>query len=251
MGASSQTKLLLAFRSGDRCALPDCKRELSPDSKTGNPTNRGKAAHIAGEKPKSARHDPNMTDEQRNHYNNLIYLCPDCHDKIDIIPHGETDYPVELLLQVKREHEREVQEAVNEKFADVGFSELEEATQWISHVPQQPLDVNFSVIPPDAKLKKNDLGEVSRRVITMGLSVVREVQSFVESKAQADLDFPKRLQSGFMQEYLRLRKQGYKGDVLFDLMCRFAQQGFRDEPKRAAGRAVLVYLFEACEVFEK
>ena len=251
MGASYPTKLLLAFRSGDRCALPDCRRELSPDSKAGSPTNRGVAAHIAGEKPTSARYDPDMTDKQRNHYNNLIYLCLNCHEEIDTVPHGETDYPVELLLRIKREHEREVQEAVNEKFADVGFLELEEATQWISHVPPQHLDDSFSVIPPDAKLKKNDLGEVSRRIITMGLSVVREVRGFVESKAQTDPDFPKRLKSGFMQEYLRLRKEEYRGDILFDLMCRFAQQGFRDEPKRAAGRAVLVYLFEACEVFEK
>jgi len=34
-------------------------------------------------------------------------------------------------------------------------------------------------------------------------------------------------------------------------MCRFAQHGFERQAKRSAGIAVLVYLFEACEVFEK
>jgi hypothetical protein len=91
----------------------------------------------------------------------------------------------------------------------------------------------------------------SRTIVTMGLSVAREVRSYVESVAQIDDAFPERLKVGFLTEYYRLRKEGHAGDSLFDLMCRFAQQGFNGQAKRAAGLAVLVYLFEACEVFEK
>ena len=85
----------------------------------------------------------------------------------------------------------------------------------------------------------------------MGMGVVREVHSFVEQEAVLDLDFPERLKSGFLEEYFRLRKNGHKGDVLFDLMCHFAQHGMKEQSKRSAGLAVLIYLFERCEVFKK
>lgn len=257
MSVSYPTKLLLAYRSGDRCALPDCGRGLSPGSDNGDPINVGEAAHIAGEHDgkgttkRSARYDPNMTDEARNHYSNLIYLCSTCHTKIDAIPQGERDYPVERLQELKADHEKRVREAVTEAFADVGFPELEEATQWIMQVnPCQP-GSDFSVIPPEEKLKKNELGNGSRTIITMGLSVAREVRAYVESVAQTDQYFPDRLKSGFLEEYFRLKKDGYRGDDLFDLMCRFSQRGFREQAKQSAGLAVLTYLFEACEVFEK
>ena len=257
MSVSYPTKLLLAYRSGDRCALPDCGRELSPGSENGDPINVGEAAHIAGEHggkgeaKESARYDPNMTVEDRNHYNNLIYLCGTCHTKIDTIPQGEKDYPVDRLQALKKDHEQKVRDAVTEAFYGVGFPELEEATQWIMQInPQQAID-GFSLIPPEDKLKKNELGNGAKTIVTMGLSVSREVGAFVESVAQTDPDFPERLKAGFLEEYYRLKREGHAGDDLFDLMCRFAQRGFREQAKQCAGLAVLVYLFEACEVFEK
>lgn len=73
MSASPSTKLRLAFRSGGRCARPGCDRELVVESETGDDnTSIGQAAHIAGEKPIAKRYDPCMTDEERDHYNNLI-----------------------------------------------------------------------------------------------------------------------------------------------------------------------------------
>ncbi len=257
MSVSYPTKLLLAYRSGDRCALPDCGQELSPNSDGGDPVNIGEAAHIAGEHDgqgkgrKSARYNPSMTDAERNHYSNLIYLCVTCHTRVDAIPEGERDYPVERLQKTKAEHERKIRDAVTEAFAAVGFPELEEATRWIMQCDPQPQSDGFALIPPDDKLKKNDLGNGTRKVVTMGLSLSREVHSFVESVAQTDADFPERLKAGFLVEYYRLRHEGHRGDDLFDLMCRFAQRGFKEQTKRSAGLSVLIYLFETCEVFEK
>ena len=253
MSVSYPTKILLAYRSGDRCALPDCGRNLSPDSESGDPINAGEAAHIAGKNPGSARYDKNMSSKNRDYYNNLIYLCGTCHTIIDAIPQGENDYPVERLHNIKNEHEQKVRDAIADAFVDVGFPELEEATLWIMQVsPQQSdPDNDFSVIAPEDKINKNALENSSRMIITMGLSVSREVRAFIESVAQMDQDFPERLKVGFLQEYYRLRQDGHSGDVLFDLMCRFAQRGFVEQAKRSAGLAVLVYLFETCEVFER
>ena len=253
MSVSNRTKILLAYRSGDICALPGCGQNLSPDSESGDPLNVGEAAHIAGKNPGSARYDKNMPPKNRDHYNNLIYLCGTCHTIIDAMPQGENDYPVERLHKIKSEHEQKVRDAIADAFVDIGFPELEESTLWIMQINLQQTapDNDFSVIAPEDKINKNALGNGSRIIITMGLSISREVRAFIESVAQTDQDFPERLKVGFLQEYYRLRQGGHSGDVLFDLMCRFAQRGFTEQAKRSAGLAVLVYLFETCEVFEK
>lgn len=75
--------------------------------------------------------------------------------------------------------------------------------------------------------------------------------SYVEAETQLDPDFPERLKAGFLEKYYALRKVGHKGDELFELMCEFAQQGLKRQSDRTAGLAVLIYLFEICDVFEK
>src|ERR1700730_12551352 len=49
----------------------------------------------------------------------------------------------------------------------------------------------------------------------------------------------------------RLRHLGHKGNELFELMCAFSQRGLKSQGDRTAGLAVLIYLFEICDVFEK
>lgn len=248
MSASYPTKLLLAFRSGDRCALPDCDKNLTADGQQSDAVVTGEAAHIAGEHQGAARYDAFMTPEQRDHYMNLIYLCGDCASRID---KQANDFSVTRLLEIKAEHERKVSEARVDAFADIGFSELEEATQWILQVQPSQSNQGFALVAPEDKLRKNDLGARSRVTITMGLSVAREVRHYVENVSQIENEFPERLKTGFLTEYYRLKSEGHAGDVLFDLMCKFAQRGFRDQARRSAGLAVLIYLFEACEVFER
>lgn len=249
MGASYPTKVRLAARSGDQCAFPGCNKKLTLDGgKKSEITLIGVAAHIAGEEPSSARYDPAMTPKERDHFNNLIYLCRDHHHIID---EQEGDYPVEELHKWKKEHADKVREAMNEAFAEVGFPELEQVTDWITDVQPKPTSRDFSLVPPADKIKKNELSERVYSTMTMGLSIAQEVRAFINAEVKIDNDFPERLKVGFLKEYYRLRKNGYKGDELFDLMCKFSQRGFKENVKKAAGLAVLMYLFEACEVFEK
>jgi hypothetical protein len=208
----------------------------------------GEAAHIAGERPGAARHDPSMTAEERDHYDNLLYLCANHHVLID---KQEEDYPTSKLNAMKISHEESVRNAINEGFAQVGFQELEYATQWIASIPPESQSRDFTLVPPDKKIKRNELTPRVRPTIEMGLSVASDVRDFVQAEAKINADFPERLKAGFLEEYYRLRKEGKKGDELFDLMCSFAQRGHAEQARRSAGLAVLVYLFEACEVFEK
>ena len=253
MPVTYRVKLVLAHRSGDVCALPGCGQRLTPNSESGSPVNLGEAAHIVGERKGSARHEHDMTDSARNEYDNLIYLCPNCHRKIDDPVRGETDYPVDHLKRIKLEHESKIHNAVVDALPTVGFPELNEAVRWIDeNVDPDSWPSDFVLVPPKYKLNRNELGKHSEMIVVSGLSVSQEVRRFVEFRTQTDRLFPERLKAGFLEEYYRLKKMdGVSGDELFDLMCRFSQRGSSKQIEKTAGLAVLVYLFEACEVFEK
>lgn len=249
MSATYPTKLLLAFRSGDRCAFPGCPRQLTVDAPTGgDPVVLGEAAHIVGEQTQAARFDAAMTDQQRNHFSNLIYLCGDHHTQID---KQDTHFTVDSLLRFKEDHEKKVRNGLNAAFAHIGFPELQIATAWVNRLQPGADSSDFSLLSPEAKIKKNDLRNGSRITITMGLSVAKLVGDFVQQEALVDSDYPERLKAGFLEEYFRLRREGHYSDALFDLMCEFSQRGLKGQSQRSAGLAVLVYMFEKCDVFEK
>lgn len=247
MSATYPTRIILAFRSGGTCAYPACGKVLTYEATVGDDTYVAEAAHIRGEKLGAARYDASMTDEQRDAVQNLMYLCTDHHTIIDKV---EADWPVELLEEVKRIHEGRVRDAMAEAFAEVDFPELENAVSWVTtQTPSQ--NGSFDLITPNEKIKKNDLSNGQRHIIAAGMTSRPTVAAYVEAEAQLDSDFPDRLKAGFLEEYYRLRKLGIKGDELFELMCAFAQRGMRRQADKTAGVAVLVYLFEICDVFEK
>ncbi len=227
--------------------MPTCGKHLTYDSPAGNDTYVGEAAHIRGEKPNAARFDESMTNAERDHVDNLLYLCTDDHTIIDKVP---GDWPTAKLQDIKIEHEKQVREAMELAFCDVAFPELQNAVSWVSS--QAPTtDGSFDLTAPDEKIKKNALSNGARHIIAAGLMSRETVAAYVEAEAQLDSDFPERLKAGFLEEYFKQRKEGRKGDELFELMCAFAQRGLRKQIDRTAGIAVLVYLFEICDVFEK
>ena len=95
MRVKDATKRTVAVRSGNVCAK--CGHELTIEYADGSVVPVGECAHIEGEHggdparniPPAARYNPSMTDEERNAFPNLIYLCSGCHTEIDKIPEGE------------------------------------------------------------------------------------------------------------------------------------------------------------------
>lgn len=247
MAASYPTRIILAFRSGGVCAFPSCGKHLTYEAKVGDDTYVGEAAHIRGEKSTAARYDATMTDKERDDVHNLLYMCTDHHTVIDKI---EADWPVDVLLALKEKHEAQVLQAMEDAFSEVAFPELQTAVSWVTTQPPAA-DGAFDLLAPDEKIKKNALSNGARHIIAAGLTSRATVAGYVEAETQLDPDFPERLKAGFLEEYFGQRKQGHKGDELFELMCAFAQRGLRKQTDRTAGIAVLVYLFEICDVFEK
>lgn len=66
-------------------------------------------AHIRGVKEKGARHDRNMSHDERKDFTNLILLCLVHHKHVDRIHRDK--YPPEILLQWKADREADGQDA--------------------------------------------------------------------------------------------------------------------------------------------
>lgn len=241
-------KRRLALKSGDRCAFPDCPRNLSVDATPSDPgAITGEIAHIAGENPTAARYDGSMSDEERREYANLIYLCGDHHTEID---RQEKTFPVWRLREFKARHERHVFERLRAEQPNVGFAELEVLTKAIAG-PRAASDGNLDLLPLREKMAKNDMSEASHGLLTMATSTTRQTSNFVELSAALDPDFPDRIRAGFQAEYRRLFVDGFRGDELFEALCDFASRGSSDIRRRVAGIGIVGYLFERCEVFER
>ncbi|AEA46898.1 ABC-three component system protein [Archaeoglobus veneficus] len=230
-------------KSGGRCAI--CKTEVVMFPKDDDPAIIGEMAHIEGLKPGSPRYNPDMTNSERNSYGNLIVLCPTCHTKIDKDPNF---YTVDKLKQIKREHEKWVEERLKISMTKVTFAELDVITKHLISVPLYQPKGALTAVPPKEKMKRNNLSEEVGNLIAMGMLGVNQVRDYLNRNP--DPAFAERLREGFVKKYVELRDKGLNGDELFYELLGFASNGSNDFSIRAAGLMVLTYFFEICEVFE-
>jgi hypothetical protein len=104
---SPDTRDLLANRSCHICNNPSCATlTVGPSDAQGKLALKlGEAAHIRAARPGpgQARYDETMTDEQRAHPDNGIWLCASCHTMID--KNRGADFTVEDLIGWKRSNE--------------------------------------------------------------------------------------------------------------------------------------------------
>ncbi len=102
---SQKVKDLVAGRVGYRCSNPDCRRHtIGPNLDPERITKTGEACHIRAMSPNGKRFDINQSSSERSSANNAIWLCTECHAKID---RDEKYYTVERLLKWRSDHEAE------------------------------------------------------------------------------------------------------------------------------------------------
>ena len=238
---------LVCLKSGNRCAMPDCRKELVLDgTKNDPPAIIGIIAHIKGEKPGSPRYDPSMTPKERNSCENLILICGDCHTKIDNQPNT---YTAEKLYKIKHEHENYILESTKNEIVNITFAELNIITKYLIS-GQYATSYKLTVIPPKDKIKKNNLSGRIETLITTGLIQAKQVADYINQSP--DINFGERLKQGFVDKYEQLKhEENMYGEDLFNVLLDFSCGGSNDFRKKAAGLAVLVYLFEKCDVFKK
>ena len=238
--------LLWSYSSG-LCYFPGCDFVCVREANETEPSAViGVIGHIEAHGDAGPRANPNLTDEERRSYPNLILLCPNHHEIVDTYEHT---YTVEVLRRWKSDIEGRYNESLAQGMGHVTFAELEVITQALvsSGIAQDP---TFTVIPPSEKMALNGLSEQTSFYMNLGLLQARQVQEYVESTSTVDRTFVNRLTTGFINEYQERRNDGYEGDSLFEALRMFSAQGRLDVRNQCAGLAVLVYLFERCEVFE-
>jgi hypothetical protein len=242
----AEIKLLYGLAAG-RCAFASCRKKIIlPEISDDKTKQIGEIAHIVAHSPDGPRGDENFPVDKLDRYENLILLCPTCHKLIDAQP---SRFTIDMLRQIKADHELWVENRLDQGMSDVTFAELEIAAKAIATGEYAPIN-DFTVIHPNEKIKRNQLTQKTRSFITIGLSRSSEVERFLSSMSKLDSEFPERLKDGFRQKYIEL-KRNTEGDALFMAMFTFTTHSFQTWQKMSAGLAILVYLFQLCEIFDK
>jgi hypothetical protein len=239
---------LLYGRSAGRCAFPTCRIDCAiAANELDEAALISKIAHIVAHGDKGPRADATLPPAQRDRYDNLILLCSQHHDVVDA---QDCTYDVETLRRWKKDHEAWVNDELRRAMPTITFAQLEVVCSAL--IAAAALSSNdLTLRSPAEKMKRNQLTAAVEPHLQLGIGKAREVASFVDHVAKLDPGFPGHLRAGFELKYAEFRTAGVQGDDLFQAMYLFASSNSPDLARQAAGLAVLGYLFELCEVFEK
>lgn len=115
----ARTKQILWGKAGAVCSFPNCGKRLVRDA---SPVDRevlvGEIAHIVSQSAVGPRSKEPVPGGAKDGYGNLILLC---HEHHEIIDQQAATYPVERILQFKRDHEEWVQRQLSK---DEQYTEL-------------------------------------------------------------------------------------------------------------------------------
>lgn len=87
----------LYLKSGNQCAFPGCYNIMVDE--TGNFI--GQICHIEAAGEGGERFNPNMTNEERRAFDNIMLMCYEHH----IVTNDVIEYPVSKLKKMKKDHE--------------------------------------------------------------------------------------------------------------------------------------------------
>lgn len=234
---------LLHTKSGNRCAI--C-RAILVDVNTDSTACIGENAHIYGEKPGSARYDKTQKTEFVNSEKNLIFLCCNCHKKIDT---DEAAYSADFLFDLKYKHEMWVMQELESGMMDYTFAELEVLAQYILDVGSRTQGtMSYDLLKIEDKIKKNSLEEV-QGYITTGLMNSKHIVDYINKYPSPS--FSRKLNSIMVGEYQIRKKEGKDSLTIFAELWNLTSGNRSDFKYRSAGLSILAYFFEECEVFEK
>ena len=239
---------LLWSRSGGLCGFPGCQVNcVEPANDNDASTTVGRIAHIEAHSDSGPRANPNLSQPERDAYDNLILICATHHDLVDGQPNT---YTVDTLRDWKTAQEERYRQFLAQAMPQITFVELEAITNVLVNGEQSTVSP-ITVIPPQDKFDRNGLTGQSILWFNMGMQQIQQVERYVEATGSVDRTFVTRLTSGFITHYQQQREAGLQGDALFAEMFQFSSQGRTEFAFQSAGLAVLTYLFERCEVFEQ
>ncbi len=123
---SALTKRRLREETGSICANPDCVAHTNGPSKDGSGIiNQGRAAHITAAAPGGPRYNQLLSEAERRHADNGIWLCTACASLID---DDDGAYPEPTLQQWKRVAREAAHLRVIKRVKASGVNEIDEAS---------------------------------------------------------------------------------------------------------------------------
>lgn len=103
-------KLILMGICGGKCEFRGCEKSIVQDMLTGEKSNFSNYAHIVASSENGPRGDKVLSSKLSNDENNIMVLCRDHHKEIDDFPEK---YTVNILKDMKREHEAYIQDLMS------------------------------------------------------------------------------------------------------------------------------------------
>jgi len=98
LAPSKMTVRDVALKSGNLCAFPNCNEKIMDE----NSNFVGQLCHIEAAEPGGERYRASMTDEERRHANNLMFMCYRHH----VITDDVAKYPTPDMQKMKQNHEK-------------------------------------------------------------------------------------------------------------------------------------------------
>ncbi len=105
---TKKTVDILSKRAGGKCSICQCPT-YGPNDNPYTATNIGQAAHISAAAARGPRFNTAISPEVRKSLKNGIWLCSNCHDKIDRNPES---YSIKLLHEIKKAAETKARETL-------------------------------------------------------------------------------------------------------------------------------------------
>lgn len=102
-----KTRTILMGKSGGKCEFRGCEKIVLKEALTRKSGIYSNFAHIIADSEKGPRGDKELSAKLCTEESNIMILCFEHHKIID---ENEIDYPVELLREMKQEHEKYVEE---------------------------------------------------------------------------------------------------------------------------------------------
>jgi len=136
----------------------------------------------------------------------------------------------------------------NKDMLDVRYDNVQEVLRHIARQESSAIQ-DIRPVPPD-KLKFNRLSLHAQNLLTWGMQKADLVEQFFNDYSNPT--YGDEIAAAFKNEYENYRRLGVDPDIIFCKLQEFAGGSERGTPAdEAAVLAVLAYLFEQCDIFER
>jgi hypothetical protein len=254
---TDQTIKKLFALSGNLCAFPGCNKRLV----NSNNALDSNISHIQAANKGGERYNPNMTDEQRADYENLILLCRQHHDETDNV----NTYTVEALKEMKRTHESSylnqrvnrnpsmLKNAIN-AISNISLEEIDKSESLNVYNPKEKLSynqvkVNFSLIQ-EYKVYHEKINVLYDELESQG-SLKKEKllnnieQLYLQIKGKYVLDSEESI------EIIRQNSDNIINDIFDELYLQLENSNFFDEDIVLGIRLIMIDAFIRCKILEE